>query len=176
MTSHRVSNPATEKQLEFVKSLVHSRQLDPEYKTEMETLIPLIEDQQVPRMVVSRVIDKLKDYPRLPKEDMKITEETTLPEAGRYAIEYEGTMRFFKVDRPTSGGWAGFTFLNEQASDDEYPVRGPRRRAILEALVNDPDALARYGQEIGVCGKCGRTLTDSLSRELGLGPVCRSTS
>jgi len=32
--------------------------------------------------------------------------------------------------------------------------------------------MARYGQEIGSCGRCNRRLTDDLSRERGIGPEC----
>ena len=174
MASHPVSNPATEKQIEFIKSLALTRDLAPDYREMIDQLIPMLEDQQIPRPVASRVIDKMKTFPNLPKEDVRVTDEMEMPNAGRYAIEHGGQMRFFKVDRPTQGKWAGFTFLSEQAGDEEFPVRGPRRKAILQALVNDSQAMARYGQEIGVCGACGRTLTDELSRELGLGPVCRA--
>jgi hypothetical protein len=35
------------------------------------------------------------------------------------------------------------------------------------------EAMLRYGQEIGSCGHCGRTLTNDESRAYGIGPVCR---
>jgi uncharacterized protein DUF6011 len=34
--------------------------------------------------------------------------------------------------------------------------------------------MVRYGQELGECGHCGRTLTDEASRAAGIGPVCAS--
>jgi hypothetical protein len=96
--------------------------------------------------------------------------------AGHYAVEFEGQLRFFKVDRPTEGKWAGYVFIKEQASDDLYPIRNRQRReAILAAISEDYKAAgARYGQEIGRCYVCHRTLTDATSRELGIGPDCRS--
>lgn len=36
------------------------------------------------------------------------------------------------------------------------------------------EAMERYGREIGKCGRCGRHLTDEVSRALGLGPECAS--
>lgn len=33
-------------------------------------------------------------------------------------------------------------------------------------------AMLRFGQEIGSCGHCGRTLTNKASRDRGIGPVC----
>lgn len=102
---------------------------------------------------------------------------------GRYAIEwYDGdesdgrtVVKFYKVDKPTEGRWAGRTFVNVQASDEFYPVRNPStRQEILTLIARDPKAaMLRYGQELGHCGHCGRTLTDETSRALGIGPVCR---
>ena len=93
--------------------------------------------------------------------------------AGRYAVEIDGRLGFFKVDRPT-GRWAGYyVFVKQMASDTEYPVRGPRRGVVLDAIAADPQAASvRYGREIGACGVCGRTLTDEDSRARGIGPIC----
>jgi hypothetical protein len=41
---------------------------------------------------------------------------------------------------------------------------------IMDAGVRE--AAIRYGHEIGVCSRCGRRLTNRISRELGIGPVC----
>jgi uncharacterized protein DUF6011 len=100
---------------------------------------------------------------------------TAAPEvpAGRYAVEHEGTLKFYRVDRPTEGRWAGYTFVKVQASDDLYPVRGRAAASVLTAIAADPrEAMLRYGREIGSCGHCGRTLTDDASRAAGIGPVC----
>ena len=96
---------------------------------------------------------------------------------GRYAVTLEGEtkLRFFKLDKPTSGKWSGYTFVKEQASDELHPVRSAERRVrIAEAIAQDPEeAMLTYGRELGKCGHCGRTLTDQESREVGIGPVCR---
>lgn len=93
--------------------------------------------------------------------------------AGRYAIELDGTLHFFKIDRPAEGRWAGRTFVTEQAGSDSYPVRGSRMVAVIEAVAADAHAaMLRYGQQIGSCGVCGRPLTDEASRAAGIGPIC----
>ena len=93
--------------------------------------------------------------------------------AGRYAVDVDGKLGFFKVDCPDSGRWAGYVFVKQFASDTEYPVRGARRQVILDAIAVNPQAASlRYGQEIGACGVCGRTLTDEDSRARGIGPIC----
>jgi len=97
--------------------------------------------------------------------------------AGRYAIHIDGDtneLSFFKVDRPTDGRWAGYVFVKQMASDEEYPVKGARKDKVLAAIAQDVrEASATYGREIKVCGVCNRTLTNDESREIGIGPDCR---
>lgn len=100
---------------------------------------------------------------------------TELIKPGFYAIEVDGTVKFYKVDKPTQGRWAGRTFVSVQASDELYPVRNPTaRQEILVQIARDPKAaMLLYGQKIERCGHCGRTLTNEESRAVGIGPICR---
>lgn len=90
---------------------------------------------------------------------------------GRYAVEEDGVLRFFKVK---NGNRPGFVFLDIQASDEWHSVRNVVRiRTVLALIAQDPKAaMIRYGQELGECGHCGRTLTDAASRAAGIGPIC----
>lgn len=93
--------------------------------------------------------------------------------SGRYAIDVDGVVKFFKVDCPTEGQWAGRTFVKIQASDELHPVRGEAAKAVLILIAKDPKAASLlYGRELGHCGICGRTLTDEDSRARGIGPIC----
>lgn len=94
---------------------------------------------------------------------------------GRYAVEHEGVLKFFRITKG-KGRWEGRTFIEVQASDDRWPVRNPaKRQEILELIAENPvEAAVRYGVELGSCHRCGRTLTDATSRELGIGPDCRN--
>lgn len=94
--------------------------------------------------------------------------------AGRYALRTDDTVRFYRVDRPTKGQWAHYTFVTRQAGDDEWPVRNAvERQSLLGRIGQDVAAASKlYGTEIGACGVCGRTLTDETSRAAGIGPVC----
>lgn len=106
------------------------------------------------------------------KADSPAESTVAVPE-GRYAVEVDGVLKFFKVDCPTEGRWAGYTFIKVQASDEWYPVGRASRQAILAKIAEDPKAASiRYGHELGACGVCGRTLTDEASRAAGIGPVC----
>jgi hypothetical protein len=56
----------------------------------------------------------------------------------------------------------------------EVPIRDRGERArILADIGADPEAASvRFGQEVGICGRCGSPLTDATSRARGIGPVC----
>lgn len=94
--------------------------------------------------------------------------------SGFYAIDIDGVTKFFKVDIPTKGNWKGFPFLFVQASNDFHPVRHEFiKNSILNRIKQNPVvAMERYGQLIGRCGMCGKTLTDEISRKRGIGPIC----
>ena len=94
---------------------------------------------------------------------------------GRYAIVIADKLRFFGVNTPTEGRWAKFTFVNEIfGGGNKVAIRNKAlRQAVLAGIADDEGALARFGQELGICGNCGRSLTDEESRALGIGPVCR---
>ena len=99
---------------------------------------------------------------------------------GRYALDIDGKFRCFRVNTPTKGKWEGFTFLKEVfggggiGKPREDAIRNRDiRNSVLPAISEDSEALARYGQELGICGNCGLPLTDEESRAIGIGPVCR---
>jgi hypothetical protein len=100
------------------------------------------------------------------------TDKNGKPMHLRFAVEVEDGLKFYRI-KP--GRKPGFFFIDVQASDDLYPIRNSVSKArILEAIAAaGPEAcMARYGQEIGDCGRCGTTLTDSVSRARGIGPDC----
>lgn len=96
--------------------------------------------------------------------------------AGRYAVTGEdGATKFYRVDQPTEGRWAGYTFVKVQAGDELHNVRNRQaREAVLVKIAKDgiEAAMLRYGKELGQCGHCGRTLTNEESRARGIGPIC----
>lgn len=58
-----------------------------------------------------------------------------------------------------------------------FPVRSAPAdtRACLEVFADDPmKAAIAYGQATGRCARCDRKLTNPVSVEAGMGPICRS--
>ena len=74
---------------------------------------------------------------------------------------------YVKTDNVYQGKITGTTF---------YPSRDavPETVTGLRIIAEDPMAAAvRYGRKTGTCACCGRKLTNELSVELGIGPICR---
>jgi hypothetical protein len=161
----------TTKQLDFIRSLVGERELPADDKGSYVARLLAGNAPEPDGKQSSAIIDWLLALPRKPEA------VTDVPE-GRYAVEVGGKLRFFKVDTPTEGKWAGRLFLNEvvggNTSDGRgWPVKGAQRTEILGLLAEAPDfARSRYGREIGRCGFCHILLTDDLSRAVGIGPDC----
>ena len=98
-------------------------------------------------------------------------------EEGPYAIRNraggENDISFYEVEKPTSGKWAGYTFVKRRASDDTINLSAEESVRVLTAIVADPmGAALLFGREMGICPDCGRSLTTQASRERGIGPVC----
>lgn len=94
---------------------------------------------------------------------------------GRYAIKLEtqDKLHFYRVK---AGYKAGVFFVDEQASDEFFPVHNAKHRAeILAEIAKDPEAAGlKYAEEIGQCRRCGRVLTDENNpyKDQGYGPDC----
>jgi len=96
---------------------------------------------------------------------------------GPYAIhngpKAANNISFYQVDKPETGKWAGRTFVNRRLSDNEQRLSLDEQVRILAAIAADPQgASLLYGQTIGECPECGRSLTNEDSRRRGIGPVC----
>jgi hypothetical protein len=94
-------------------------------------------------------------------------------EPGYYAVTYEGVLRFYAF-RAGKGRHAGRVFCNRFRSDYLDRVGAREQAHVRAAIVADvAGTRALFASEIGSCWRCARTLTDALSRELGIGPECR---
>jgi hypothetical protein len=133
------------------------------------------------KSAASAFISKYKDLPRKAPARIEnaivvgtMTTGHPIPD-GRYAIQLpdQDKPHFYSVKH----GWKpGVIFVDEQASDDRYPVRNrAAREEILSEICKDPEAAGlRYATELGQCRACGRTLTDHANPyfNMGLGPEC----
>lgn len=154
---------ASEKSVEFMVSLW----LERSNKATAEQVRAWGSQQD--QATVSAKIDWLKTQPRLWSK----VEKTPEVPAGRYAITGEnGQTVFLKVSVSKNGR----TFVAIQAGSDYHTTAWPVAKALLAKIAEAglDAAMIRYGRELGVCGRCGRELTDEESRAAGIGPVCRA--
>jgi hypothetical protein len=95
---------------------------------------------------------------------------------GYYALAGDGdVVKFYRINTEKHGQWNGVRFVKAQASDEFHNIRNAAARtAIFTAIrtVGVKAAMGLYGQHIGSCGRCHRTLTDADSRARGIGPDC----
>lgn len=101
------------------------------------------------------------------------------------ALNEDGGLSFVRLDKVTTGRWAGWVFVRAILGADEDRRLGAHRpgeadyagawpTVIRNVLADVPAAVVRYGLELGVCGVCNRTLTNEESRATGIGPICRA--
>jgi hypothetical protein len=93
--------------------------------------------------------------------------------AGRYAVDTEeGHLGFYHVHVSDKG----FITVAVQASDAAHELPWKAALGVLRKIeeITPLAASIRYGKELGMCGVCGRTLTNEESRATGIGPICAS--
>jgi Family of unknown function (DUF6011) len=176
----------TPPQRKFLLDLIQQKQVKPDQEGKLDLIMKCLrisedpEEYGMSKAKASELITWFLNQPDKPKQPFP-NDGGGWPDipAGRYAVlNPEGVLQFYSVDKPTRGRWAGFTFLSVWASDERHPIKDQvYKKKVLSAIGKDPKAAAeRFGQEIGACAICGRTLTDATSRKIGIGPVCRGKS
>lgn len=160
----------TAKQASFYNALIDQIQALPEhggYAVEVLTHARTAFDA-MSAGEASEAIDRAKN--RLAKAKIDFPAKSV--PSGDYALVVEGVVKFYRVRTETEGKWAGYTFVDAQASDEYHKVGREAAFRILAEIGRDPQAaMALYGQEIGRCGHCHRKLTSEW-RKRGIGPVC----
>jgi hypothetical protein len=170
--------PATPNQQDFIVKLLKERDgFTLEFAARVEEAL---KTNELPKSKASEIIDFLLAKP-MRAGTSTATGNAPYPKvpAGHYAVTSatgNNDLDFFRVDSPTEGKWKGYSFVKRVVGGHpEYDVKGATAKTALEAIVAaGVDASAKlYGTKIGRCYVCNRTLTDELSRSLGIGPVCR---
>lgn len=127
-------------------------------------LVALGEPRNVAETLTKRAasarIEELKQSPRT------AAPEPQRPADGVYYADTDGTIIIYKVK--TSG--QGNAYAVQLDRDGSWVYCGQRPFAALKPL--DLDTARQFGQLYGMCGVCGRTLTDETSIAAGIGPVC----
>lgn len=181
------STPATEAQVKFVTALAESRAL-----TEKQVeLFAIVSKSGYSKNEASLIIESFKAMPYkarpnvAPERNELQDALRTIPKS-KYAVEFSELGSFFP-NIASNGNDLLFLEVREfkgsvymrrlhGAPGGFSRSRLSRADTIALAKVIARDAVAavqRFGRHYSVCGCCGADLTDSLSRELNLGPECR---
>jgi hypothetical protein len=183
-TVEGITNP----QLSFINNLLNERDLrrggkiaaasPEEYAAAVDNLRQKVSN--LSKRDASRWIEKLLSYPMLPAERQvrRGGEARIVPSAdelpdGRYAVENnDGELRFYRLWRGTRNPNFVKLYISHGPDDSEIPFRSAL--SIMDKIMEAGplSAARRYGAEIGACSKCGRRLTNRISRLLKIGPVC----
>lgn len=167
--------PASDKQLAFINSLIGAREIPVAGKTPDEaTVLARIEDVMGGKPVAKHEASACIDY--LLKQPKKVVATGPLAELplSKYALVVGGDLRFYEVVQRASGK----RYLNGLVgAPGDFARRdlqfAERQVVVAQLLANPVAAIAAFGKHFVVCGKCSSPLTDEVSRELGIGPVCR---
>lgn len=165
-TAQPAASPA---QLRFITNLANERVLSPMQQRRVAEA-----PTQPNWREIRKLIDDLKAAPLKEAAATERTVKYNVPD-GRYAIKgRDGGVRFFKLNTGKSDRWKGFRFLDEQHGDNFAPIKDRELKAKILAFVQKAplDCATLYGKELGVCGICGKKLTDDASRAMGIGPDC----
>lgn len=123
--------------------------------------------------------DKLVVAPAAPSQGTAESVKADVPQ-GYYATPSRtgnNDLDFWQIDRPTTGKWAGYTFVKRIiGGHDPIRIRGAEAKTVLATIADHGVEAAglAYANAIGTCYRCNRDLTDEESRRTGLGPVCRN--
>jgi hypothetical protein len=160
---------ASQKQFDFIKSLLASKQTTPEIDARVQTFREAAMAGTMTSSQASGLIDTLKVLPR------KAEPEQAPLEAGMYR---SGTT-IYKVYCTVHGSrrMCAKELVLDEVAEGEAPTAHFEYRGLATRFVKADQRLSleqakEFGVIYGVCCKCGTTLTDENSIANGIGPVC----
>lgn len=178
---------ATPKQNAFMLSLLQERDFSGETRPAWAARVSTLAanwDTEFGKMTATQAsafIEYALGMPQLVRTP-EVENNESIP-AGHYALpsrqlswNMTNEIAFFKVDRPQTGKWAGYTFVTMQVSGEYIRLNRRQQDEVKDALrvYGFQEASSLYGIELGQCGVCHRELTNDTSREAGIGPKCRA--
>ena len=184
-TTAAVVNPASEKQVAFITSLLAERDLDAISEAAIRAHLSTLTKKQA-----SGFIDILLAAPKsetkvLAVKKAGIQEALSKAPKSKYAVPADeldivltdtpvtGDLLFIEIReymdnlymRRLTGSVGGFT---------RWKVPNEDAVMIMNIISQDPYKYTKlFGEHYSCCGSCGAELTDPISRELQLGPECR---
>lgn len=169
---------ASPKQIDLIKKLLGEiAEYDRPFAVETWELMRELQNSQ--RLTMTKAGHEINTLLAVKGREVRAAEAAKtpvkLPEvpAGRYAVDNsEGKTAFYRVAVSDKGFVKLYAYSSDEQIEQSFPVMRVVLQKILDAGLDT--AQERWGCEMKHCYRCGRKLTDEISRALGIGPDCRS--
>lgn len=167
-------DPATPAQVGYVTALVKSRVVPTKW---LERIKELTEAEGgLKKGDAGKIIQNLKALPVAPGQDDRNIDGPTIMNIppGYYAIPTSNQPNDFSFYRVKELRRGGHRIILQVAGPQEFMLTGGRAADVIKRIIRFGigDAAVLYGRKVGRCSQCHKRLTNRLSRELAVGPVC----
>jgi len=156
----------------YIKGLVESRDIPEPWLLRIKELA----EGGLKKGDAGRIIAALKDRPVKPGQDNRSINKPTVQDItpGRYAVRIESQdndIAFYRV-RDTQD--KTHRYMVQIVGPTEHLLRVQTANEVAKQIIRAGlgDSAALYGFTIGRCSICHTRITNRLSRELGIGPIC----
>ena len=154
--------PATERQVDYLRSLLASRKVDADYRADLESRLA---DGILDKGRASDAISALRVAPKAAAPSKPNVEEGMYRKGGV----------IFRVHRSRESGNLYAKRLELDLMGSGKPSFVYAKGAIMSITTDDKmsrDDAKAFGVETGICCVCSAYLTDAKSVAEGIGPVC----
>jgi hypothetical protein len=163
-------DPATPPQIGYIKGLVESRDIPESWLLRIKELT----EAGLTKGDAGKIISALKGRPLLPGQDDRSKNNPTVEDIppGRYAVPNEHSDNDIAFYRIRENKERKNKYVVQIIGPNEtYLGRAPDvvKKIVRYGIGN---AAVLYGRTIGRCSQCNTRITNRISRELGIGPVC----
>jgi hypothetical protein len=177
----------TPPQRNFLLDLIGKKKVKPDQEGKLDLIMKCLrisedpEEYGMSKAKASELITWFLKQPDKPREEQVKNlgpAMTELP-AGRYALPKAGTkeedneIRFYHCWQSRGNKTDKRLYVLFGPYSNALPAN--QAEAVANLIVNKHgirDCAIRYGMEIRECSNCARRLTNRISRELGIGPIC----
>ena len=178
----------TPPQRNFLLDLISKKYVKPDQEGKLDLVMKCLrisedpEEYGMSKSKASELITWFLKQPDKPRETVvrEGVETSTALHAlppGRYALPKAGTkladneLRFYQCWE-SRDKQAKRLYVQFGPADGKLPYNAQMSIAAMIIKEGIRECAIRYGMEIGSCSNCGRRLTNRISRELGIGPIC----
>ncbi|CAB4169393.1 hypothetical protein UFOVP1305_61 [uncultured Caudovirales phage] len=182
-SSRGASNLATEKQIDFLMKLITEmverfKIIDPEVNVTVDEIVKTLKIETLTKSQASAKIETLVTQAKKDKASgigVKPAVKVKTVEAPVGIHMLDGVI--FKVQVAVHGSGLAYAkrlTIVDGTGEWVYEGRSAAFKSLSESTLLTLEQAAEYGHLYGVCGCCGRVLTDEKSIAAGIGPICAS--